>query len=79
MPRGSLSVRLRSDWRVILRKAWSVRLMLLSAALNGLAAVWFVLSDNVPEWLFLVGGVLLPVAALVASLIDQPKMRHDDE
>ena len=71
-------MRLRSDWRVILRKAWSVRLMLLSAALNGLAAVWFVLSDNVPEWLVLVGGVLLPVAALVARLIDQPRMRDDE-
>ena len=70
-------MKLRDDWRVILRKAWSVRLMLLAAALNGLAAVWFVLSDNIPEWLFLVGGVLIPIAALVARLIDQPGMRND--
>lgn len=72
-------MRLRSDWRLILRKAWSVRLMLLATALNGLAAVWFVLSDNVPEWLFLVGGICIPIAALVARLIDQPRMRNDDE
>ena len=72
-------MRLVSDWRLILRKAWSVRLMLLATALNSLAAVWFVLSDNVPEWLFLVSGICIPMAALVARLIDQPRMRHDDE
>ena len=72
-------MRLVSDWRRILLKAWSVRLILIATALNGLGAVWFVLADNVPEWLFILGGVLLPLAALVARLVDQPRMRDEYE
>ncbi len=72
-------MKLVADWRRVLRRAWSVRLMILATAINGLAAVWFVLDDNMPEWAFVVGGVLLPLAALAARLIDQPGMRDESE
>lgn len=72
-------MKLVRDWRRVLRRAWSVRLLVLATAANGLAAVWFVFSDDIPEWLFVVGGILLPIAALVARLIDQPSMRDEYE
>ena len=66
------------DWKQVLRRAWSVRFMLLAVALNGLGAVWFALADHVPIKLFIAGGVLVPLLALTARLVHQPGLHNDD-
>jgi hypothetical protein len=68
-------MRLVDDWRRVLARAWSVRLLLIGAGLSGLAGVWFALVDAVPLWLFIVGGVVLPMLAVAARLVAQPKLR----
>lgn len=73
-----MKVELVSDWRRVLRRAWSVRFMVLAVALNGLGAVWFALADHVPIKLFVAGGVIVPVLALASRLIHQPGMKDDD-
>ncbi len=71
-------MRLVSNWRRVLVKAWSVRFMVLGVALNGLGAGWFALADHVPIELFVAGGVLVPVLALGSRLISQKAFRDDD-
>lgn len=71
-------MRLVEDWRRVLARAWSVRFMFLATAMSGLAAVWFALADYVPIWLFILGGVVLPMVALAARLISQKEFRDDD-
>lgn len=73
-----MKMQLVSDWRRILRRAWSVRFMLLAVALNGLGAVWFALSDHVPIKLFIAGGVIVPLLAFISRIIHQPGVRDDD-
>lgn len=70
-------MRLVDDWRKVLRRAWSVRFMFLGAALTGLAGVWFALADYTPIWLFIAGGMVVPMMALAARLVSQ-KDFHDD-
>lgn len=72
-----MGMRLRRDWRKILRKAWSVRLMFLATALTGLAGVWFALADYTPIWLFIVGGMVVPMMALAARLVAQKGLGDD--
>jgi hypothetical protein len=66
-------MRLVVDWPVLLRRAWSVRLAILSA---GLSAVEFALPFLAPErpggW-FAGAAVLVSLAAAAARLVAQPK------
>ena len=64
-------MRLIPHWRRVIRRAWSVRLALLSAAASGASACWFVFADRVPPVAFLFGGAGLSVAAVLARVLDQ--------
>lgn len=70
-------MRLRRDWKRILKRAWSVRFMFLGAGLTGLAGVWFALEDYTPIWLFIAGGVVVPIMAVGARLISQKDLRDE--
>lgn len=65
------------DWRLVLRRAWSVRLVLLAAALGGVEMALPLFSDAVPRHVFLILSILTTVGAAVARLVAQPRM-HDD-
>lgn len=67
-------MRLYDNWRVILRRAWSMRLMALAALLTGCEAVLTVAGPDwmpLPQWarLVIVFGVI--AAAFVARLVAQ--------
>jgi VIT1/CCC1 family predicted Fe2+/Mn2+ transporter len=79
-----------SDFKTILRKAWSIRLALVSALFSGFAALVYVLplfeghlSPSALAWLgvlAIVGTIVAPLAALGAAgarIVAQPKMRGD--
>lgn len=57
-------MRLRSDWRDILRKAWSVRLIVLATVLTGLEAA----LPFLPEIAYLPAGTLAGIASVVTGL-----------
>lgn len=69
------------NWRVILRKAWSIRLMLLAGVLSGIEAM----VTMFPAVLHLPRGVMafvVPViigAALVARLVAQRDLPDSKE
>lgn len=64
-------MRLVTDWDKILRRAWSVRLMVVGAILQGAALYWSAFEGTLPPGLFFGLGILLQVAALGARVIDQ--------
>lgn len=68
------------DWKRILRKAWSIRLMILAALLSA-GEVAVPLLDgvvNMPRGLFAAVSGFLTFAALIARLLAQRSMSDAD-
>lgn len=64
---------LAPDWRDILRRAWSVRLIVLAAVLSGLevALPFIPVLERVPMGVFAALSALVTAAALVARIVAQ--------
>ena len=69
--------RIVCNWRSVLGKAWSVRLMLLAALLTGTEAVLPFFTPREPSIWFAVATFATVCAALVARVVAQPRM-HDE-
>lgn len=59
------------NWREILRKAWSVRLMILAAVLSGIEVALPFFSDSLPRGVFALLSMLVVGCAFVARLMAQ--------
>lgn len=59
------------NWRSVLKKAWSIRLMLLAAVLSGIEVILPVFSRSMPEGLFAGLSFITVMAAFVARLVAQ--------
>lgn len=57
----------------------SVQLMLVAAGLGGLAAIFPAFVEYLPWWVNLILGAGLPMAAVGARLIAQPKVTGNGE
>ena len=71
-------MRLVSNWRTVLRYAWTVRLAILAALLNGIAVTLSIVTGAMPVpplWLALLNGVLA-IAAPVVRIIDQANLKE---
>ncbi len=66
-------MKLIDDWRRVLRRAWSIRLTLLSAALGGVELALPLFSDALPRGAFAALSVAVAVAAAGARLVAQDK------
>jgi hypothetical protein len=64
-------MRLTYDWKDILRKAWSVRLMILAGLLTAAEVVLPLFADSLPRGLFAALSGVTVCAALVARLLAQ--------
>ena len=64
-------MRLAQDWKVILRKAWSVRLMAVAIALSALEALWPVVFECSPSVPFALLSLLVTLLALLARITAQ--------
>jgi hypothetical protein len=62
---------LRPDWRAVLRRAWSVRFMLLAALLSGFEIVVPILFVDLPRLPFAALSFGAVVAAFIARLVAQ--------
>jgi len=65
---------LLNDWKKILKKAWSVRLVLLSGLLSGVEIILPLYVDTIPRGIFATLSILTAVGATVARVVAQPKM-----
>lgn len=63
------------DWRLILRRAWSVRLSLLAALASAGEAAWQLYLDARPS-ILIVGTALISLSAAISRLVAQPRMRN---
>lgn len=74
--------RLREDWARILKKAWSVRLMLLAALLSGVEVALPFFTDRFPQGIAGILSLLVTMAALIARVVVQqdvtPEKESDD-
>lgn len=64
-------MKLYDNWREILRKAWSIRLMLLAGVLSGVEVVLPLFSYALPHGLFAALSGITVAAAFVARLVAQ--------
>lgn len=73
-----VKVKLISDWKKILRRAWSIRLALLAATLSSVEVTLPLFADVVPRGVFASLSMVVGVAAVAARLVAQPKMDASD-
>ena len=68
---------LAHDWKDILRKAWSIRLMILAGVLSGIEVVLPFFSEDLPRGIFAVMSLLATSGAFVSRLLAQRNMNDD--
>lgn len=66
-------ITLHVDWKQILTKAWSVRLIVLAAILSGLEAVLPMFEADFPKGIFAAASGFVSAGALLARVVAQPK------
>jgi len=64
-------MKLDDNWKLIVKKAWSARLMILAAILSGVEVVLPFLSESIPRGTFAVLSGITVAAAFVARLVAQ--------
>lgn len=67
------------DWREVLRKAWSVRLMLLAAVLSAVEVALPFFQPDLQRGLFALLSGLITGGALVARLVAQRNLRGEGD
>lgn len=71
-------MRLVENWRLLLRRAWSVRLMLLAGVLSGAEVVLpLVCADVLPVGVFAVLSFLVTAGAMVARVVAQDGVHNE--
>ena len=59
------------NWKAVVRKAWSVRLIVLAGVLSGVEAAMPFVTDTMPRGAFAVASLLVTGAAFVARIMAQ--------
>lgn len=68
-------MRLRDDWRLILRRAWSVRLMVLAGVLSAAEMALPLFADDMPRGTFAALAALTITGAMIARIVAQRGFR----
>ena len=70
-----------TDWRAVLRYAWSVRLMILAALLSGLEVALPLIDGLLPihPGIFAALSFVTVVAAFIARIVVQKDISHEDQ
>lgn len=73
-------MKLIADWRRVLKRAWSVRLILLAGILSGLEVALPFIGDAclIPTGAFAALSVLVTMAAFAMRLISQKEFRDGE-
>ncbi len=64
-------MKFKDDWKHIIRKAWSVRLMAAAAVLSGVEVALPFFAADLPQGVFAVASAVVTAAALVARVVAQ--------
>ena len=63
------------NWRDVLKKAWSVRLIVLAAILSGIEAVLPMFETSFPNGVFVAASGFVTAGALLARVIAQKEFQ----
>ena len=69
---------LTSNWKLILKKAWSVRLMFIAAVLSGIEVALPFFADTLPRGPFAALSFVAVALAFVARLVAQKDFANED-
>jgi hypothetical protein len=64
------------EWKWLIRKTWSIRLVILSAVLSGFELILPLFVDTLPRNLFAALSMCSAIAAGIARVVAQPKMER---
>ncbi len=70
-------MRLHSKWRLILRRAWSIRLIIISAIFSAAQLVIPVYGDVLPRDAFAILSAIACAGAIIARVLTQTDL-HDE-
>lgn len=70
-------MKLLTDWKRILKRAWSIRLLILAGVLSGIEVVLPFFSDAIPRGPFAVLSFLAVAGAFVARLVAQKELADE--
>lgn len=71
-------MKLIADWKRVVRKAWSIRLLLLAGVLSAAEVALPFFGDTLPRGWFAALSALSVGAAFVARLVAQKSMSDDE-
>lgn len=71
-------MRLVDGWGKIARRAWSVRLAILSGALSAIEFALPYFAPEQPSRRFAAAAALVALAAAIARIVSQPRMSNGD-
>ncbi|NBT61381.1 MAG: hypothetical protein EBT02_06340 [Planctomycetia bacterium] len=64
-------MKLYSNWKDILRKAWSIRFMVIAAILSGIEIILPIFGDQIPKNLFAILSFFFVAAAFISRIVAQ--------
>jgi hypothetical protein len=64
-------MKLYDNWKEILRKAWSIRFMVIAGVLSGIEVVLPLFHDSIPKNIFAALSLVFVTSALIARLVAQ--------
>lgn len=73
-----MNIHLISDWRAVLKKAWSLKFSALALVLTA-AEVYVAIKqpDGIPPGVFAIGCALITLAAMVARVVAQRELTDE--
>lgn len=69
---------LASDWKLILKKAWSIRLLVIAGLLSGVEVAMPLLPWDIPPAIFASLSGLFTMAAFIARIVAQKDLPDAD-
>lgn len=63
-----------AEWKLLVRRAWSFRLIVLSGLLSGMEVILPLFVDSMPRNVFSVAALCAAVGGAFARVVAQPKM-----
>lgn len=64
-------MKLYDNWKEILRKAWSIRFMIIAAVLSGIEVILPFFNESIPKNIFAALSFVFVGAAFIARLVAQ--------
>lgn len=68
-------MKLYDNWKEILRKAWSIRFLVIAGLLSGIEVILPLFHENIPKNLFAALSMVFVTLAFVARLVAQNDIR----